>query len=68
MAFIDLNFPLLFIGDFFQNLSNGNSILLVIGACSVLSFTIFIERLLHLRRSEIDTIQERTIQSKTGKR
>lgn len=55
MAFIDLNFPLLFIGDFFQNLSNGNSILLVIGACSVLSFTIFIERLLHLRRSEIDT-------------
>ena len=35
--------------------SNWNIILLIIGACSVVSFTIFIERLLHLRKSEIDT-------------
>lgn len=38
-----------------QGNSNWNIILLVIGACSILAFTIFIERLLHLRRSEIDT-------------
>jgi biopolymer transport protein ExbB len=35
--------------------SNWNIILIIIGVCSLLSFTIFIERLLHLRRSEIDT-------------
>lgn len=35
--------------------SNWNIILIVIGICSILSFTIFIERLLHLRKSEIDT-------------
>ncbi len=35
--------------------SNWNIILMVIGGCSLLSFTIFIERLLHLRKSEIDT-------------
>lgn len=35
--------------------SNWNVILLVIGFCSILSFTIFIERILHLRKSEIDT-------------
>lgn len=55
MAFIDLTSPLIAVGNFLQSLSNGNSILIVIAACSVLSFTIFIERLLHLRRSEIDT-------------
>lgn len=35
--------------------SNWNIILLVIGACSVVSFTIFIERLFHLKKAEIDT-------------
>lgn len=35
--------------------SNWNIILLVIGGCSLISFTIFIERLMHLRKSEIDT-------------
>lgn len=39
----------------FQYDSNWNIILIVIGICSILSFTIFIERLLHLRKSEIDT-------------
>lgn len=35
--------------------SNWNIILLVIGICSFISITIFIERLLHLRKSEINT-------------
>jgi biopolymer transport protein ExbB len=39
----------------FQYNSNWNIILLIIGICSVMSFTIFIERFLHLRKSEIDT-------------
>jgi biopolymer transport protein ExbB len=39
----------------FQYKSNWNIILIVIGICSIASFTIFIERLLHLRKSEIDT-------------
>ncbi len=34
---------------------NWNIILVVIGGCSLVSFTVFIERLLYLRRSEIDT-------------
>jgi biopolymer transport protein ExbB len=38
-----------------QNVSNWNSILVVIIGCSILSFTIFIERILHLRKSEVDT-------------
>lgn len=37
--------------------SNWNLILIIIGGCSILSFTIFIERLIHLRKSEIDTNQ-----------
>lgn len=41
----------------FQNYSNWNMVLIVIGICSILSFTIFIERLLHLRKSEVDTNQ-----------
>ena len=32
-----------------------NPILIVIGACSLLSFTIFIERFLHIKKSEVDT-------------
>lgn len=43
------------LGDIFQYNSNWNIILLVIVGCSLISFTIFIERLMHLRRSEIDT-------------
>ncbi|MFQ5728924.1 MAG: MotA/TolQ/ExbB proton channel family protein [Waddliaceae bacterium] len=43
------------LASIFQYNSNWNIILIVIGICSVLSFTIFIERLLHLRKSETDT-------------
>ena len=35
--------------------SNWNIILLIIGTCSLLGFTIFIERLIQLHRSETDT-------------
>jgi biopolymer transport protein ExbB len=45
----------LFVADLFQTNSNWNIILIIIGICSVLSFTIFIERLMNLHRSEIDT-------------
>lgn len=41
----------------FQYDSNWNVILIVIGFCSILSFTIFFERILHLRKSEVDTNQ-----------
>ncbi len=45
--------------DFFSALFNQNSnwniILLIIGLCSVLGFTIFIERILRLKKSETDT-------------
>ncbi|MBA3958183.1 MAG: MotA/TolQ/ExbB proton channel family protein [Parachlamydiaceae bacterium] len=40
-----------------QSSSNWNLILIIIGGCSLLSFTIFIERFLNLRKSEIDTNQ-----------
>lgn len=43
------------LASLFQYDSNWNIILLVIIGCSLLSFTIFIERLLQLRKSEIDT-------------
>lgn len=43
------------IANLFQTNSNWNIILLIIGACSILSFTVFIERMMNLRRSEIDT-------------
>lgn len=43
------------LADLFQSNANWNIILIIIGACSILSFTIFIERLMNLRRSEIDT-------------
>jgi biopolymer transport protein ExbB len=45
------------LGSLFQYNSNWNIILVLIGCCSLLSFTIFIERVLHLRRSAIDTNQ-----------
>lgn len=34
---------------------NWNLILVILGVCSLISFTIFIERLLQLRRAEVDT-------------
>jgi biopolymer transport protein ExbB len=43
------------IASIFHYSSNWNIILVVIGICSLVSFTIFIERLIHLRNSEIDT-------------
>lgn len=43
------------LGSALQYNSNWNIVLFVIGICSILGFTIFIERLLHLRKSEIDT-------------
>lgn len=43
-----------FSGLFNQN-SNWNIILLIIGLCSVVSFTIFIERMLRIKKSETDT-------------
>lgn len=45
------------IANIFYYGTNWNLILLIIIACSIISFTIFIERLIHLRRSEIDTNQ-----------
>ncbi len=38
-----------------MDISNWNMILVIIGLCSLLSFTVFIERLIQLRRSEVDT-------------
>jgi biopolymer transport protein ExbB len=43
------------VADLFQYNSNWNIILLVIMGCSILGVTIFVERILHIRRSEIDT-------------
>lgn len=43
------------IGDFLLYNANWNIILWVIGFCSILSFTIFIERMLYLRRAETNT-------------
>lgn len=39
----------------FEELLNCNLILFVIGACSVLAITVFIERISQLRRAEVDT-------------
>lgn len=44
-----------FLATLFQSNSNWNIILIIIAGCSILSFTIFIERFIHLRKSEIDT-------------
>lgn len=52
-----VNLPIASLGSLFQYNSNWNIILIVIGFCSILSFTIFLERILHLRRSEINTNQ-----------
>lgn len=45
------------LADIIQNATNWNIILIVIGGCSILGVTIFIERLWHLRKSEADTNQ-----------
>lgn len=45
------------LANLFSNNSSWNIILIIIGICSLVGFTIFIERLLHLRHSEIDTNQ-----------
>lgn len=43
------------LASIFEYNSNWNIILFVIIGCSIVSFTIFIERLLYLRKAEIDT-------------
>lgn len=43
------------IASIFEYGSNWNIILFVIIGCSIVSFTIFIERLLYLRKAEVDT-------------
>lgn len=45
------------LADLFYYGSNWNIILFILIACSVVSFTVFIERLIQLHRSEIDTNQ-----------
>lgn len=45
------------LANIFQYGSSWNLILLIIIGCSIASFTVFIERWLYLRRSEIDTNQ-----------
>jgi biopolymer transport protein ExbB len=47
------NLPI--IADLIQYSSNWNLLLVILGGCSILSFAIFIERMMHLRRAEIDT-------------
>lgn len=55
---MDINFSSLAIfANFFNYGSNWNMILFIIIGCSVISFTIFIERLMQLHRSEINTNQ-----------
>ncbi len=44
-----------FLSTLFEYGAKWNIILILIGFCSILSFTIFLERLIHLRRAEIDT-------------
>jgi biopolymer transport protein ExbB len=55
---MDINFaPSVILASLFNYGSNWNMILFVIIGCSIVSFTIFIERLMQLYRSEIDTNQ-----------
>ena len=55
---MDIDFaPLAFLASLFNYGSNWNLILFIIIGCSVVSFTIFVERLMQLHRSEIDTNQ-----------
>ncbi len=52
---MDINHLGLALASLFQYSSNWNIILLIIVFCSLTSFTIFIERFLFLKKSEIDT-------------
>lgn len=55
---MDINLTLLtIIANFFNYGTNWNLILFIIIGCSIVSFTIFIERIMQLNRSEIDTNQ-----------
>ncbi len=54
---MDINMLFANVASLFQYDSNWNIILIVIAGCSVVSFAIFIERLMHLRKSESDTNQ-----------
>jgi biopolymer transport protein ExbB len=49
-----MQIPVFFM-SLFQYNSNWNIILILIGLCSLVSFTIFIERFLHLQHAETDT-------------
>lgn len=51
---MDINSYVL-LASIFYYASSWNIILIVIGVCSLLGFTIFIERFLQLRRAEVDT-------------
>ncbi len=57
MTIISINTPLTIIGviPLMHYSSNWNILLLILGLCSLLSFTVFIERMFVLRKSEIDT-------------
>lgn len=44
-----------FFADLLQYSSNWSVLLIILAGCSILSFAIFIERLMHLHRAEIDT-------------
>lgn len=55
---MDIDFaPLALLASLFNYGSNWNLILFIIIGCSIASFTIFVERLMQLHRSEIDTNQ-----------
>ncbi len=43
------------LGNVFSSLINWNAILVLLGICSVISFTVFIDRIMQLRRSETNT-------------
>lgn len=51
---INLSIPVI-LGNLFYYGTNWNLILFIIFGCSIAAFTIFIERLIQLRRAEIDT-------------
>ncbi len=52
---MDINNMHLFLASLFHYNSSWNIVLIVIAVCSLLSFTIFLERFMFLRKSEIDT-------------
>ena len=54
---MDMNKPVLFFSSLLSYGSNWNMILILILICSIVGFTVFIERLMLLHRSEIDTNQ-----------